>query len=72
MSLEFQDQDPEFIIGGTELDESVWDTSRRYLVASNNVDPDDGTLSHSCTASLISRRVVLLAAREFLQLAYFV
>ena len=61
-----ENQDPEFIIGGTELDADVWAASRRYLVSSTRVDPYDGTLSHSCTASLISRRVVLTAAREFL------
>jgi hypothetical protein len=71
LSLGFQDQDPEFIIGGSELDENVWDTSRRYLVATNEVDPDDGTMDHDCTASMISRRVVLLAAREFRLTTYF-
>lgn len=45
------------------LDKSVWDKSRRYLAALNYFR-DDGSLKHSCTATLISRRVVLSAARE--------
>lgn len=58
-----ESQDPEFIIGGTELDQTVWETSRRYLVALT-FTLDDGAPFHTCTATLISRRVVLSAARE--------
>jgi len=58
-----ESQDPEFIIGGTELDQTVWETSRRYLVALT-LTRDDGSPFHTCTATLISRRVVLSAARE--------
>ena len=70
-----ENQDPEFmIIGGTELDESVWDTSRRYLVALAQAEyvaqPSTSPSPHICTATMISRRVVLSAAREF-QAAYF-
>jgi len=58
------DNNPEFIIGGTELDQTVWETSRRFLVTLTTTLAD-GSVFHSCTASLISRRVVLSAAREF-------
>jgi hypothetical protein len=45
------------IIGGAALDRKVWDESRRYLVSIRK----DG---HFCGATLVSRRVVLTAARE--------
>lgn len=53
------------IIGGTKLDERVWETSRRYLVALTL----PGRVGmpgpfHFCGATLISRRVVLTAASE--------
>lgn len=62
--MEFQD--PEFIIGGTELDKNVWEMSRRYLVALaySDKEPTPTSTPRSCTATLISRRVVLTAARE--------
>lgn len=63
MVLENQ-ADPESIIGGTELDENVWKTSRRYLAALVGTNSDGLLLGHSCTATLISRRVVLTAGRE--------
>lgn len=66
--MEFQD--PEFIIGGSELDKNVWETSRRYLVALafSDEEPTPTSTPHSCTATLISRRVVLTAARELEEL----
>ncbi|KAL3816945.1 hypothetical protein ACHAXA_001773 [Cyclostephanos tholiformis] len=44
------------IIGGATLNRNVWDQSRRYLVSIRK----DG---HFCGATLVSRRVVLSAAR---------
>lgn len=57
--------DHDFIIGGTVLDENVWKTSRRYLAALTFTQ-GGGKKFHTCGATLISRRVVLTAAREFL------
>ena len=49
-----------FVIGGTTLDRTVWENSRRYLV-----DIKKGVqLKHYCGATRISSRVVLTAARE--------
>ena len=52
-----------FIINGADLDRTVWETSRRYLVdiRASNAFGKDG---HSCGATRISSRVVLTAARE--------
>ncbi len=47
-----------FVIGGDTLDEDLWRESRRYLVSIRN----NG--EHTCGATLISRRVVLTAARK--------
>jgi secreted trypsin-like serine protease len=47
------------VINGETLDFDVWDQTRRYLV---DIRRNGG---HSCGATLISRRVVLTAAREF-------
>ncbi len=52
------------VIGGAPLDPTVWDVSRRYLVDIKVLNRA-GALKHNCGASLISRRVVLTAAREF-------
>ena len=53
------------IIGGTQLDRDVWQQSHRYLVDIKDIDPDDGSIYHTCGATLISRHVVLTAAREW-------
>ena len=50
-----------FIIGGTTLDRTVWEQSRRYLV---DIKFEE---NHSCGATKISDRVVLTAARELIQ-----
>ena len=52
-----------FIINGADLDRTVWETSRRYLVdiRASNAFGKDG---HTCGATRISSRVVLTAARE--------
>jgi secreted trypsin-like serine protease len=47
-----------FVIGGQTLDRNVWEASRRYLVSLRR----NG--EHNCGGTLISRRVVLTAARE--------
>ncbi len=47
------------VIGGVTLDPRVWQDFRRYLV---DIRKNGG---HTCGATLISRRVVLTAAREF-------
>ena len=68
-----------FIIGGTTLDQTVWEQSRRYLVDIKGI-ANDGTLFHSCGGTKISNQVVLTAARElilriknvFLFLLYYV
>jgi secreted trypsin-like serine protease len=46
------------IIGGEPLDQDLWDESRRYLVSIR------WSGEHVCGATLISRRVILTAARE--------
>jgi hypothetical protein len=50
-----------FIIGGTTLDRTVWEQSRRYLVDIKFLG------DHYCGATKISDRVVLTAARELIQ-----
>jgi hypothetical protein len=52
-----------FIINGADLNRTVWETSRRYLVdiRASNAFGKDG---HTCGATKISSRVVLTAARE--------
>ena len=52
-----------FIINGANLDRTVWQQSRRYLVdiRSSNAIGKDG---QSCGATRISSQVVLTAARE--------
>ena len=52
-----------FIVNGADLDRTVWETSRRYLVSIRRSN-DVGTDGHSCGATTISSRVVLTAARE--------
>jgi hypothetical protein len=49
------------VINGETLDFNVWQQSRRYLVDIRR----NGDGGHFCGATLISRRVVLTAAREF-------
>ncbi len=47
-----------FIVGGTTLDQTVWQQSRRYLV---DIRFNGG---HYCGATKISPRAVLTAARK--------
>lgn len=51
------------VIGGTQLDRNVWQQSRRYLIDIRRLN-GDGTIGHQCGATLVSRRVILSAARE--------
>ncbi len=59
LALQGSDGPAPRIIGGKTLDFGVWGQSRRYLV---DIKFND---DHTCGATLISRRVVLTAAREF-------
>ena len=53
------------VVGGTQLDRDVWQQSRRYLVSIRNISRDGSVVYHICGATLISRRVLLTAAREW-------
>ena len=69
--VEADDSVTPFVIGGTLLDFNVWNQTRRYLVDIKYYDPEEKKLAHACGATLISPRVVLTAAREFLH-SFFV
>ena len=70
--VEADDSVTPFVIGGTLLDFNVWEQRRRYLVDIKYYeDPNEQKLAHSCGATLISPRVVLTAAREFIHSFFF-
>jgi hypothetical protein len=69
--VEADDSVTPFVIGGTLLDFNVWEQRRRYLVDIKYYDPKEKKLAHACGATLISPRVVLTAAREFIHSFFF-
>jgi len=60
LALQGSDGPAPRIINGDTLALNVWQDFRRYLVEIRKVN-----IGHTCGATLISRRVVLTAAREF-------
>ena len=60
LALQGSDGPAPRIINGETLALNVWQDFRRYLVEIRKVN-----IGHTCGATLISRRVVLTAAREF-------